>query len=155
MSEVIIDGQASTTRGVSAGGSTSDTASLKSIFAKSPIHADTYGDAEAKAVMLDSLTGVTTVPGLGDVNMNYIHADSPDLRSVATGGGGLPASPFVPNPASSPSGKASDQPAPPEGFGATPTSDGYGNGPTANATKRNPILSARRVKRMSLRYFRA
>lgn len=158
MSEVIIDGQAATTRGISATGSSSDTASLKSIFARSPIHADTYGDEEAKTIMLNTLEGAMVVPGLGTVNLSYAGDNVgplPDLRNVTVGAGGLPASSFVPNPASSHSGNAADQPAPPEGFGATPTSDGYGDGPTANASERNPIVTARTVKVNSLKYFRA
>ena len=44
-----------------------------------------------------------------------------------------------------PSGNASDQPAPPDGYGQEPTSDGYGTGPTANAPDRNPSVTSAKV----------
>jgi hypothetical protein len=53
----------------------------------------------------------------GEFSKDY--SDSPDLNEVETGGGGLPASPYVPNPTSPGPGSinASDQGEAPEGFG--------------------------------------
>ena len=51
------------------------------------------------------------------------------MNEVETGGGGLPASPYCPNPVSPGPGSlnATEQADPPEGFGQTP-SDTWGSG---------------------------
>lgn len=63
----------------------------------------------------------------GEFNLDF--ADAPAYDDVETGGGGLPASPWVPNPVSP--GPGSQNPAdvgdPPEGFGEEP-SDTWGTG---------------------------
>jgi len=58
----------------------------------------------------------------GTFDLEY--SDAPNMEEVITGGGGLPASAYVPNPVSPGEGSAdpSDQADPPEGFGQTPSS---------------------------------
>ena len=65
--------------------------------------------------------------GRGDVLITDVAFPDGD---VATGAGGLPASQYVPNPASPGPGSQNptDMPAPPEGFGQTPNGDTYGSG---------------------------
>ena len=69
------------------------------------------------------LDGVVNDAGhtFGEFNRDYTGA--PDYGDVATGGGGLPASAYVPNPASPGAGSVNpaDQPSPPDGFGQDPS----------------------------------
>ena len=102
------------------GSGKSDTASLVSAYGASPIHAGDVNDASikelAQALLLD---GVVNDGGhtFGEFNRDYV--DAPVMADVETGAGGLPASPFVPNPSSPGPGSlnATDIPAPPDGFG--------------------------------------
>ena len=120
MPQVIVEGQAATARGMGR----SDTGALRTAFAGSPIHSGDYTDAKAK-----------------DFDLTF--SGAPNLSDVEHGGsGGQPASPYVPNPASSPTGLAADQPAAPDGFGAEARTIGYGSGPTADAADRNPTVTS-------------
>ena len=100
-----------------------DSARVAASFPASPIHSgeitDTSITAQFQELVLD---GVVNDGGhtFGEFNRDY--ADAPDLNEVKTGAGGLPASPYVPNPVSPGPGSMnpSDQGAPPDGFGATP-----------------------------------
>lgn len=108
----------------------SDSASLKSAFPASPMH---LGDMTAESVKQkfqdEVLDGTVNDEGhtFGQFNRDY--ADAPDMNDVETGGGGLPASPYVPNPTSPGPGSvnAADQAEAPEGFG-TRASDVPGSG---------------------------
>ncbi len=116
------------------GVSKSDTQTMQSIYGNSPIHAERITDESVKAMLQEELN-------------KFTYTDAPSYEDVPTGGGGLPASPFTPNPSSSPSGKPEDQPAAPDGYGSEPTSEGYGIGPSHNGTSRNPGTSSTRVAR--------
>lgn len=126
------------------GTSKSDYATLAASFPGSPIHAGRITDDSQKKQLFDGVlkNSALSVP---DGIFNMMFGGAPDLSTVSYSNPGDPASPFVPNPASSPSGKAADQPAPPEGYGQEPTSTGYGEGPTATAAGRNPSITSARV----------
>jgi len=102
--------------------STSDSAKIAGIFPGSPIH---NGTMTRESILEDfksrALNGTINDGGhtFGEFDTSY--ADAPDISSVTTGGGGLPASPHVPNPVSPGVGSINpnDQPAAPEGFGTT------------------------------------
>jgi hypothetical protein len=80
--------------------------------------------------------------GLGEWSPDYKGA--PDLSTVETGPGGLPASPYVPNPASPGEGSTSpsDLPNPPEGFGLVPH-DVPGSG--VPITENNPKSASAKI----------
>ncbi len=92
---------------------TSKSENLKALFAESPIHLGELSNKERIQFYQDLLNseGVTGY-GVNDYSMNYDNG-VPNLEDVATGGGGLPATPFSPNPSSPGPGSylASDQPA--------------------------------------------
>ena len=136
MSQVIVNGQAATARSLGQ----SDTSALRDAFRGSPIHSGDYSDDKAREVFMMLLNSTVTVPGDGDFDLTF--SGAPNLADVDTGGSGLPASPYVPNPASSPTGLPSDQPAPPDGFGAEARTIGYGSGPTADSSDRNPAITS-------------
>ena len=97
-----------------------DDLSLKACFPGSPLLE--MKDDEVRADFQEKvLEGVVNDEGHTFGTFSRDYADAPDLSEVATGAGGLPASPYVPNPASPGPGSVdpSDQPAPPEGFGQT------------------------------------
>lgn len=75
----------------------------------------------------------------------------PDLRKVETGAGGLPASPYLPNPTSPGEGSSDPKkkPAAPEGYGTVPSNSiaNDGKSTSADTAARNPYESS---KRMSL-----
>lgn len=97
---------------------------LKSSFGSSPIYS---GDMTAESIreqyQKEILDGVINDGGhtFGTYDPNYV--DAPDMNDVETGGSGLPASPFVPNPVSPGEGSVdpSDQAEAPDGFGETPS----------------------------------
>ena len=108
----------------------SDTATLKSAFPASPIHqGEITADSIRKQFQEEVIDGVVNDGGhtFGEFSLDY--SDSPDLNEVETGGGGLPASPYVPNPTSPGPGSANaaDQAEAPEGFGQTPPAQ-WGSG---------------------------
>lgn len=78
-----------------------DYAALRALFPGSPAYDGTYGDVEVVA----AFQAIVQVPvandgghTFGTVNLDY--QDAPDLATVPTGGGGLPGTPYSPNPAS-------------------------------------------------------
>ncbi len=103
---------------------TSDTATIKEAFPASPIHS---GDMTAEAIKQqfqdEVIDGTVNDAGhtFGTFNRDYVGA--PDMNEVETGGGGLPASPYVPNPVSPGPGSinAADQGEAPSGFGENPS----------------------------------
>tara|TARA_A100001011_G_scaffold394313_1_gene486400 strand:+ start:4273 stop:4797 length:525 start_codon:yes stop_codon:yes gene_type:complete len=102
---------------------TSKTSNLQSMFPGSPIHAGELTDVERLEFFqnLLDLDNIDSDPlhaaggyyGLPNIDMNYIENGMPNMTDVQTGGGGLPASPYAPNPASPGPGStsAADQPA--------------------------------------------
>tara|TARA_Y100000310_G_scaffold267698_1_gene279801 strand:- start:3092 stop:3601 length:510 start_codon:yes stop_codon:yes gene_type:complete len=106
------------------GGSTVNTALMESIFAGSPIYDGSVNDDERISFYQNDVLDAEINDGghtFGTYNTNYADNGAPDYGSVETGGGGLPASAWVPNPASAPEGDPTAQPAPPPDFGQTPT----------------------------------
>ena len=100
----------------------SDTATLKSAFPASPIHmGEMTVDSIRKQFQETVIDGVVNDGGhtFGEFSLDY--TDSPDLNEVETGGGGLPATPYVPNPTSPGPGSANaaDQAEAPDGFAST------------------------------------
>ena len=95
---------------------------LKSMFATSPL-GDLSSDSIKEQYQKEVLDGEINDKGhtFGTYNPNY--TDAPDMADVETGGGGAPASPFVPNPSSPGEGSVSptDQPKAPDGFGTEPS----------------------------------
>tara|TARA_Y100000593_G_C4300032_1_gene332844 strand:- start:1672 stop:2076 length:405 start_codon:yes stop_codon:yes gene_type:complete len=100
------------------------------MFPASPIYSGQLTDAERTDAMqklaLDNV--VTSGFGLNSFNRDFSQNDPPNLAEVETGGGGLPATPFVPNPTSPGPGSvfAGDQ-APYEGEIPASTPE-YGSG---------------------------
>ena len=102
----------------------SDTNTLRSAFPASPIHAgDAMGDDDIKARAQSGdhslLDGVVNDSGhtYGEFDRDYSNNGAPDFSEVKTGGGGLPATPYVPNPASPEDGfDYTTIPDPPDGF---------------------------------------
>lgn len=111
----------------------SDTNSLKLSYRASPIYAGELTVAEREQAFRNLVQDGKVVGGFGipEYNREFNENGAPNLDDVKTGAGGLPASPYVPNPASPGPGSQnpSDLPAPPEGFGAKDTAtDTYGVG---------------------------
>ncbi len=88
---------------------------LMAIYPESPILAGDITDDERKETFQSEALDGTVTSGLGFNSFNRDYADNgaPDLEDVETGGGGLPATPYVPNPSSPGAGSvsAADQPA--------------------------------------------
>jgi len=113
----------------------SNTEGLAATFPASPIHSGDLTRDSVEASGNDLLMQGTVQGGMGipSYSRDFTGEDSgvsaPD-GDVETGAGGLPASAYVPNPASPGPGSQNptDLPAPPEGFGQTPNGDTYGSG---------------------------
>lgn len=108
----------------------SDSATLASSFPASPIHAgEMTAESIAKQFQEGVLDGTVNDGGHTFGTFSRDYKDSPDLKEVKSGGGGLPGSPYVPNPTSPGPGSINpaDQSEPPEGFGQTPPSQ-WGSG---------------------------
>ncbi len=107
-----------------------DTASLASAYPSSPIHGGEINDQSikelAQALLLD---GIVNDSGhtFGEFNRDY--TDAPTIAEVESGAGGLPGSPYAPNPTSPGPGSLnpSDIPAPPDNW-ATEPGDQFGSG---------------------------
>ena len=111
----------------------SDSAVVAGCFPASPFpNGDYASDDDVKALGQELLLdGIVNDSGhtYGEFSRDY--ADAPVMADVATGAGGLPATPFVPNPVSPGPGsiEAADMGAPPSGFGSqTPNQWGGGVG---------------------------
>jgi len=87
-----------------------------------------------------------------NVSMDYSLSSNADLSTVATGGGGLPASAYLPNPVSpGPDGKGSTDfstqaPAPDSFVDSHKANNGYGVGGNADSSDRNPAKTAIKIK---------
>ena len=103
-------------------GSTSTT-TVQACFPASPIYTGEMTDDSVKAQYEELvLAGEVNDGGhtFGKFNRNYI--DAPNIADVEWGGGGLPGSPYAPNPVSPGPGSmnASEQGEPPEGWAQKP-----------------------------------
>ena len=103
---------------------------LKSIYAKSPMYlGDMTPESIKEQYQKEVMDAVINDAGhtFGTFDTNYV--DAPDLSKVATGGGGLPASPYVPNPSSPGPGSMNpaDQAEAPDGYGESANSQ-WGSG---------------------------
>lgn len=124
-----------------------DDLTLKAAFPGSPLlemkDEDVKADFEERC-----LNGTINDQGhtFGTFNVDY--PDAPDLSEVQTGAGGLPASPYVPNPVSPGEGSVdpSDLPEPPAGYGQTPSSTPF----TGVGALENPKGTSERQARHTL-----
>mgnify|MGYP001179042808 CR=1 FL=1 len=109
-----------------------DTNDLKAIYSQSPMYKGEVTPESIKAQFQNEvIDAVINDQGhtFGTFDTNYV--DAPNLEDVETGGGGLPASPYVPNPSSPGPGSINptDQPEAPDGYGQNaPTQWGSGVG---------------------------
>jgi len=113
-----------------AGQGTTSTSTVQACFPASPIHLGEITDDERKAAFQELvLDGIVNDGGhtFGELNRDYV--DAPNIADVEWGAGGLPGSPWTPNPVSPGPGSinASDQGEPPEGWGQNPPSQ-WGTG---------------------------
>jgi len=102
---------------------TSSTTSVKTSFPASPIYLSEISDAERKDYFQKNvLDGEVNDGGhtFGIFSRDY--SEAPDIASVETGGGGLPGSPWAPNPVSPGPGSinAAEQGEPPAGWCESP-----------------------------------
>ena len=138
----------------------SDTTALQSMFPGTPGVADFGGTSGAEAYKQQALdillkNEITDNLQTGAVDRDFgVNASDarrrpPNFEDVATGGGGLPASAWLPNPASPGAGSVDprDQPAPPAGVGITPTNSIANTGNSVDTTQpgRNPATSSQRM----------
>ena len=93
-------------------GTRNDT-NLRSSFPDSPIFKQELTDRERKETHQDLCRDGVVLNGNGISSFNRDYVDAPNLEDVQTGGGGLPATPYVPNLTSPGPGSfnAADQPA--------------------------------------------
>jgi hypothetical protein len=133
----------------------SDTAALKSLFPETPgntIDANSFRIEKLKELLKGEIVDNLQV-GTSDRDFGASATDAsrvpPDLKTVAVGAGGLPASPWVPNPTSP--GEGSTNPADlkeaPAGYGMNPTNSIANDGASTDATtpSRNPYESSKRM----------
>jgi hypothetical protein len=86
----------------------SDTKTMKTVYPASPLYNGGYNKDEEVEKIFEDITGMATGNiddhgyAFGIVNRNY--QDAPNLEEVKTGGGGLPGTPYSPNPAAAPAG---------------------------------------------------
>jgi len=131
----------------------SSTELMTELYPGSPIH---NGTMTRDSVQTDGdellLQGVVQNGlGLPAFSRDFTGADSgvsPPDQDVATGAGGLPASPWVPNPASPGPGSQNptDLPAAPDGFGTEPNGDTYGVGAGALTNPKDTSQEIARAK---------
>jgi len=134
----------------------SDSATIDALFPHSPgLHLRDINSFKKDA--LEKLLKGEVVENLqaGTVDRDFgANASSesrrpPNLENVETGAGGLPASPYLPNPMSPGPGSSNpaDQGPAPEGFGARVTNSLANDGNSTDATtpSRNPYESSKRM----------
>tara|TARA_Y100000592_G_scaffold101103_1_gene185454 strand:- start:2636 stop:3106 length:471 start_codon:yes stop_codon:yes gene_type:complete len=112
-----------------ASGSKANRAALKALFHAAPQYNDYTAEAVQQLSQAELLDGEVNDMGHTFGTFNKDYSDAPDFADVETGGGGLPASPWVPNPAS-PTGGVNNPgsiPEAPDGYGQTPA-DNWGSG---------------------------
>ena len=133
----------------------SDTAALKSLFPDTPgnaIDENSFRIEKLKELLqgevVENLQVGTSDRDFG-ANASDIARVPPDLKTVPVGAGGLPASPWVPNPTSPGPGSTnpSDLKEAPAGYGSHPTNSIANDGYSTDATtpSRNPYESSKRM----------
>lgn len=112
-----------------ASGSKSNRAALKSMFVSAPYFNDYTAEAVQALGQELLLDGEVNDMGHTFGTFNKDYSGAPDFGDVDTGGGGLPASAWVPNPASPLDGvnNPGSIPEAPDGYGETPA-DNWGSG---------------------------
>lgn len=131
-------------------------ATLQEMFPASPIHNGELTRTSVEAIGNDLILGGEGADGVVDdrgywgfsdpFNRNYIN--SPDTSTVATGGGGLPGTPWTPAPGSPGPGSmsATDIPAPPADWpGQAGTEYGSGEGGLVS-----PSTTSERISKKTL-----
>ena len=136
------------------GSGTSGTETIKASFPASPIYlgemTDTTVKEQAQELLLD---GVVIDGGhtFGEFDRDYVNA--PNYGDVEVGGGGLPGSPWTPNPVSPGPGSMNptDQADPPDGWGQTPNAQwGGGVGSQLEPSEASAAQSATKLGDYSL-----
>lgn len=126
-----------------ASGSKANRAALKQLFSTAPYHNDYTKDRVKKLAQALLLDGEVNDMGhtFGTFNRDYAANGAPNYADVETGGAGLPASAWVPNPASPVGGpnNVTSIPEAPEGYGTTPA-DNWGTG--SSVVDRSPHASS-------------
>jgi len=129
----------------------SDTANLQSMFPQTPGLADgdlpTSNASSYKKAALELLLDGEIVDNgqVGNYNRDFSGNGAPNYADVPTGGGGLPASAWVPNPVSPGEGSVNpaDMAAAPAGYGTVPTNGSHsGASTTVIAPDRNPSTAS-------------
>jgi hypothetical protein len=129
----------STSRGPGA----SDTANLQSMFSEAPglsLDAQTYKESALKLLQDGAVEENLQV---GSYSRDF--SGAPNYNDVPVGAGGLPASPWTPNPVSPGEGSVnpSDMAAAPEGYGTVATNGSHAGASTVvTADGRNPAVSS-------------
>ena len=103
---------------------------IKGIFADSPMYSGQLTEEGLRDEFQDTVLDAVINDGghtFGTFDTGYV--DAPDMKEVKTGGEGLPATPYVPNPTSPGPGSmnAKDQAKAPDGWGENPNSQ-WGSG---------------------------
>ena len=131
-----------TTRSVATKGAmgSADSQTLSALFAGSPVFSDKMEpDAIVKGYE-DLVLNGTVLKGYGFPEVDLDYSAAPSYGDVPTGGGGDPASPWVPNPVSP--GEGSVNPAdvgdPPAGFGTRPSGGTVGSKPATGPADVSP-----------------
>ena len=126
-----------------ASGSKANRSALKQLFSTAPYHNDYTKERVKKMGQALLLDGEVNDMGhtFGTFNRDYAANGAPNYADVETGGAGLPASAWVPNPASPIGGpnNVTSIPEAPEGYGTTPA-DNWGTG--SSVVDRSPHASA-------------
>lgn len=134
-----------TTRGLGS----SDSTTMKTMFPASPIF---DGSMTRDSVELDGeaslIVGTVNDGGAWFGTFDRDFPGAPDISSVVSGPGGLPGSPYTPNPSSPGPGSVNpaDLPAPPANWPPQPGSGyGSGNGHLDNPSTTSDLVSAQTI----------
>lgn len=127
---------------------TRNVANIKACFPASPIHSGDITDEERRELFNKLVQEETILNGMGVNSFNPNYLDAPDLEDVVTGGGGLPASPYSPNPSSPGPGSlnAADQP---EYQGNIPDKDLRNNFGTGKGGLVSPAETSKEIAKQS------
>ena len=122
---------------------------LQTAFPSSPLYNGDMSDEERKKLFQELVLDGTVNSGHGLNSFNRDYQDAPDITQVETGGGGKPASPYVPNLTSPGPGSvsAADQPV---YNGTLPSLEnniefGSGLGGTTSPSETSPSISEQSV----------
>ena len=122
---------------------------IKSIFQQSPMYKGEMNPEDVKQQYQDIvLDAVINDNGHTFGTFDTSYTDAPNMDDVETGGGGLPATPYLPNPSSPGEGSvnATEQPEAPDGYGSeTPNQWGSGVG-----SQLSPAASSEKMSRQTL-----